>query len=54
MGEKTMNITVTLVVDGESTTSNVFKIENAPKEVIVQLEKLLMDAMFKFTTERNK
>ncbi len=46
--EKTMTISIMLSIDGEARTTNEFKIENAPKEVVIQLEKLLLEALSKF------
>ena len=48
MGDKKMSISVLLTVEGESKTTNEYKIADAPKDVVLQLERVLLEAMGKF------
>lgn len=43
-----MDISILLTIAGKSVTTNEYKIKDAPKEVVMELEKLLLELMAKF------
>ena len=43
-----MDISLLLTVAGKSITTNEYKIKDAPKEVVIELEKLLIETLTKF------
>lgn len=48
MEDKKMDIKIVLEIAGDSVTTNEFKINNAPKAVVIELEKLLIESLSKF------
>ena len=46
--EGKMDISILVTIAGKSITTNEYKIKDAPKEVVLELEKLLLETMGKF------
>ena len=48
MANGKMDIAILLTVAGDSITTNEYKIKDAPKAVVLELEKLLLETLGKF------
>lgn len=48
MADGKMDISILLTISGKSITTNEYKIKDAPKSVVIELEKMLLDLMGNF------